>query len=375
METHKEFVKWVLSQGLEIEGITVHKFPGRGLGIIAERDLNVGDTLLTAPVSVLRTILTVPKNISKPLGNISVHGLLATELAMDESDAHALWRAVLPSRADIEESIPYMWHESLQALLPPEALSLVENQKRKLSADWPSISKSFPDLLYDRYLYNYFLVGTRTFYFTSPKIKTKRKLTHDDCLALIPLADNFNHADVGCEVTYSPSGYQICAERNIKKGEEVFISYGNHSNDFLLAEYGFILEENKWDEIHLDEVILPLFSEEQKLDLKQANFLGKYVLSKETVCYRTQVALRLLCMSSNKWQRLVTLGLADSDEHQAAVNEILLKALKAYLDIVDEKIKHIGDVQYGLDSQKEVLDRRWKQIYLLLTLGIKRIES
>lgn len=334
-----------------------------------------GDEILAAPTSVLRTVHTVPKSISRVVGTVSVNGLLATELAMDTSEVRAPWRAVLPTNDDFKESMPLMWHHSLQALLPPASLSLLESQRKKISFDWTAVSSAFPTLSYDLYLYNWLVVSTRTFYYTSPKIKSKKPLSRDDCLALIPLADDFNHADFGCEVTFSHTGYKICTDRQIEEGEEVYISYGNHSNDFLLAEYGFILAENRWDEICLDETILPLFSEEQKRILKEAGFLGNFVLDKRTVCYRTYVALRLLCMPVNSWHRLVANGLEDEDKYRMTADKILLKALKLYLDSVDEKLKQVEVLDCGLDSQRETLRRRWKQIRLLLTASISRIES
>lgn len=206
-------------------------------------------------------------------------------------------------------------------------------------------------------------------------MKTKKPLSHDDCLALVPLADGFNHADIGCKVIFSPSGYKIYADREIEKGEEVYTSYGNHSNDFLLVEYGFVLTENRWDEIPLDEIVLPLFSEEQKQQLTEEGFLGKFVLDKDIVCYRTQVALRLLCMPLNRWQRLVANGLEDNDEYQMTTDRILLKALRFYLDIADKKLKLVEVLDCGLDSQRETLSKRWKQIRLLLIASIGRIEN
>lgn len=374
MDIHKEFTEWAVARGVRLNGTAAHRFPGRGLGIIAEKKLEARDTILTIPISALRSVQTVPKTISKPIGTITVQGLLAAELAMDTCEARAPWRAVLPTKEALEEAMPLMWHPSLQALLPLASLSLLENQKKKLLTDWTTVCTAFPTLSYDLYSYNWLIVSTRTFYYTSPKIKTKKPLNHDDCMALIPFGDYFNHADVGCEVTFSPSGYKICTHRQIEKGEEIYISYGNHSNDFLLTEYGFILDENKWDEISLEEVILPLFSEEQKQKLKEAGFMGNFVLDRTTVCYRTQVALRLLCMPPNRWQRLVEKGLGDDDKHQMAVNNILLKALKVRLDDVHERLGEIKVLDCGLFSQRNTLSRRWKQISLLLTSAISRLE-
>jgi hypothetical protein len=329
---------------------------------------------LTVPITASRTVRTIPKSISKPIGTITVQGVLAAELAIDTSETRAQWRDVLPTKENVEESIPFMWHPSLQALLPPASLFLLRKQEQKISVDWTAVSAAFPTLSYESYLYHWFIVSTRTFYYTSPKIKTKKPLNRDDCLALVPFADYFNHADVGSEVTLSPSGYKICTDRRVKKGEEIYISYGNHSNDFLLAEYGFILDENKWDEISLDDLIIPLFSEEQKQTLKEVDFLGNFVLDREMVCYRTQVALRLLCMSSNRWQYLVANGLEDNDKHQATVNKILLEVLKTHLDHVHEKLKQVEVLDYGLPIQRDTLKRRWKQIRLLLNTTISRIE-
>ena len=80
-------------------------------------------------------------------------------------------------------------------------------------------------------------------------------------------------------------------------------------------------------------------------------------------------------MTSNRWQRLVANGLEDEDKHQEAVDKILLKALKAHLDSVHERLKQVKVLHCGLSSQRDTLSRRWKQIHLLLTTAISRIES
>jgi hypothetical protein len=81
------------------------------------------------------------------------------------------------------------------------------------------------------------------------------------------------------------------------------MSYGNHSIVFLFIEYGFTLDENRWDEVSLDEFILPLLSEEQKTTLDKAGFSGCYILDKEMICYRTSVSLSLLFMPLRIWRQ------------------------------------------------------------------------
>jgi hypothetical protein len=41
MEIHRKFTAWAITQGVEIKGIKPHRFPGKGVGIIAEKDLEV----------------------------------------------------------------------------------------------------------------------------------------------------------------------------------------------------------------------------------------------------------------------------------------------------------------------------------------------
>jgi hypothetical protein len=94
------------------------------------------------------------------------------------------------------------------------------------------------------------------------------------------------------------------------------VSYGHHDIDFLFIEHGFTLDENSWDEVSLDEVILPLLSEEQKTTLDKADFLGCHTLNKEMICYCTRVTLCLLCMPSRIWRQSLAGDVDGEDQHK-----------------------------------------------------------
>ncbi|KIX03212.1 uncharacterized protein Z518_06764 [Rhinocladiella mackenziei CBS 650.93] len=349
---------------------------------------------MTIPLSVIRAIDTLPSTLrnSLDLNTRSVHGLLAAELALErvtdssisdsDSNFYSAWRSSLPSPASLESSLPILWPSTLQDLLPPTSRSLLSKQHRKLTRDWDAVSSKFPTLSHDVYRHAWLLVNSRTFYYTSPDPNESPREA-DDCLALVPYADYFNHtAGISgcCKVSYYSSGFEICAppDRQVDQGQELYISYGNHSNDVLLVEYGFILDENKWDEISLDEVMGPLFDESTKNRLDEAGFWGNFKLDKDTICYRTQVALKALCMPPRTWKRVLAKGaFEDGDKYQLKADELLLKALKAYLLMVVENLRQIsalGDDE-GMVSQRQTLKRRWEQIHLLLTTAVARIED
>ena len=355
---------------------------------------------------MIKTEYSIPKRIKKtiPTGSCSVNGLLALELALDTSESHALWRSTLPSRESFKSGMPLFWPEQLQALLPPESAKLLRKQQSKLARDWTAISAAFPNLAHEVYTYNWLLVSTRTFYYTPPNMTADETPEADECLAIVPFGDYFNHhsssifpssstAEVAavCKVNYSPASYEFVTSGTVPRGAELFISYGSHSNDFLLVEYGFTLPENAHAVVALDEVILPLLSAEQKNILKWADYLGNYVLSHQTegldededgdvdasemACYRTTTALRLLCMPLRKWKRELSRGFDDSDSFQEQMNELLGSALKTYADFAEKKLQQIsllGDK--GLASQKDVLTTRWKEILSQLTMAMERLK-
>ena len=163
--------------------------------------------------------------------------------------------------------MPLAWEDQLQGLLPTPAREIVGKQKGRFSNDWEQFSEAFPGHSRDDFLYSWLLINSRTFYHEGDG--SEAYPAHDR-LALLPLADFFNHADSGCKVTYDAESYTITTDREYKSGEEIYISYGEHTNDFLLAEYGFIpnVEDNKWDKIELDEFSRNLLGDgiEQKLD-------------------------------------------------------------------------------------------------------------
>lgn len=333
---------------------------------------------------------------------ITVHGKLAFTLALwykgHKEHDYTLWQDVWPTSSDFKATMPIYYPAPLQALLPPAAKSLLSKQTQNLERDWASIAPHNQGLI-DKptYTYTWLIVNTRTFYWSYPDLpnaharlpKRRPKLTADDCYCMCPFIDYFNHSDAGCDPQLSENGYTVTADRAYAAGEEVFITYGSHTNDFLLTEYGFILPaSNKHDAIPLDDLLLPLLEKEQVDALKEDSFYANYTLygkeRDETVCYRTQSVLRLLVLDAKRYAAFVS-GDDDGARDQGRVNRYLAGVLTKYSRKIADIIEHVEGLDLGQDSEKaekgvvegqrETVLKRWKQIRDMVNNAIQTLES
>ncbi|XXH03164.1 Assembly factor cbp4 [Hypoxylon texense] len=372
MDPHEELLAWATEKGVKFHGIEPKRIPGRGIGLIATRALKPNEVILDVPTACLRSIDTVRTSIIRHLPKaITIHGLLAADLALDTSSKYAAWNAVCPTPDDFH-TMPLVWPRDLQLLLPKAARTLLSKQEAKFQRDWAMVSAAFPQQLGEaRYRYAWLLVNTRTFYYVNAKLKRRSK---DDHMCLQPVADLFNHGDEGCNVAFDHKGFSINAMREYAEGDELKICYGRHSGDFLLVEYGFVMDENRWDEALLDDVLLAKLDTRQKDRLEEAGYLGNYVMDRDTVCYRTQVAVRLLCCGFREWKRFVD-GIDDSERSQPKVDQSILGLLGDLRQEAEKAISEVETLAVEDQQQQEMLVRRWKHIENLVDVNVARLRE
>lgn len=377
MEKVEALLAWAEERGIRYNGIIPKHLPGRGVGVVVTRDVEPGEIILEVPTSNLRSTETVPKHVRAKLPkDLSVQGLLAADLALDDTDKYTPWNAVCPSLADFS-SMPLLWPSALQSLLPGPARKLLSRQQAKLAKDRATIAAAFPDIDNDRYTHGWLLANTRTFSYNSPR-RQQRGRREEDRTVLQPVADLLNHADADvCDVSFGDASFTVRADRAYSPGDEVHICYGRHGGDFLMVEYGFAMAENRWDEAGLDDVVLPALDgvdADVKEMLEDRGFLGGYVLDSSQVCYRTQVALRTLCCGKREWSRFVD-GMDDGERSQRKVDELLIELLGKYAATVKKRISDIEVLQDGEPCQRDLLAARWRHILRLVEGTVERLRA
>ncbi|KAF1731532.1 Ribosomal lysine N-methyltransferase set11 [Beauveria bassiana] len=263
----------------------------------------------------------------------------------------------------------------LQELLPPEAKNLLRKQQIKSQQDWHHAKKVLPDLEKQEYLYSWFLVGTRSFYY---EIEETLSYPSHDRLALLPVADVLNHANAGCSVAFSTEAYDITADCAYQAGEEVYTSYGAHSNDFLLAEYGFVLPDNPWDQLCLDKVLLAKLPPQHMTALSERDLLGDFMLRADLPPGdRTWVAMRGLASGGGvpEWDDWMH-GKEDADGALAKAREMLPGFLAEFRGDVEDYRRRITELRDDANAAKmDMLLQRWNQLDELARINRGRIHD
>ncbi|KKY22103.1 putative set domain-containing protein [Diplodia seriata] len=352
---HERFISWAREQlGVTIDGVTPARLPGRGLGVLATKPLKQGDLLVSVPAKALLTTESKHvKDVELPK-DATVHARLAAYLTLMDGKAdapHRIWQPVWPKKEEFESIMPMNWEEREKELLPAHAKSLLEKQQEKFEKDWRALRAHLPSGdCRDLFTYYWLIVNTRTFYWDYPtttrtgkqQVK-RRKLAPDDCMALCPFMEYFNHADEGCTVDHDMKGFTITCNREYN---------------------GFLLDSNKWDETKLDDIILPKLYQEKKDAMDELGFLGDFTIDSSQTCHRTQVALRALVLPGNTWRRFAD-GFDDGERERDRVDERLVQILKQYAREIDTVEKEIQDLSPS--DRRSTLEKRWDQIRSIIS--------
>jgi len=212
-------------------------------------------------------------------------------------------------------------------------------------------------------------LNTRTVYLNDQWHDVGKSESNNDSTlnwALAPFLDQFNHHHDAKTVIHDDSDkFAIQVEKKHAKGEQLFISYGEHPDDFLLLEYGFIIgNSNPNNVIELTNTTVL----RDPVTKKQAIQLGcgdGHAISLQGASWSLLRALHLIIMGT--WVEKVVYE--QFDKWPKSDQNLVLSELKKVVQLerkkfvkISEKIKNQLLKQYYC-NQIDLLDQ-FKQIYL-----------
>ena len=251
---------------------------------------------------------------------------------------------------------------------------MIWTQERNLQRDMTAVRTliRFKDLdvgcntdhMHSLFRWAWCIVNTRSLYFVPPGTDPPRDA--NEAMVLCPGIDLFNHTDQeGCHVTSDAAGFKATANRAYDAGEEMFVSYGPHSNDTLLTEYGFLLDSNTHDATPLDDLITPELTTSQTNTLQDNGYLGDYLLGPDGPCYRTQVVARIGSMAMRTWKQFIAGKQADQPEEDKLRLSVSLAAKTPKTDATHQIYGWIATLEQEVETslasltsmtEKQVID-------------------
>lgn len=222
-----------------------------------------------------RYVLTLEEARSSSIGRLlDAHApadeervyLVAFLLQEKERGERSFWKPFLDSLPRSFPCLPFFYDERELSLLKGSlAPRLVRSLREGLEAQHAHLCKHVPGFerfTFDAFVWAHFAVVTRTF-------SVLRSGTEVACL--VPLADMINDGmpwDVPWDMPEEGTHFELKAKGAVARGQELRTSYGRKSNLQLLLQYGFVHEENPYDDVMLFHGLLleePLSAQRQQL--------------------------------------------------------------------------------------------------------------
>ncbi|KAK7014878.1 hypothetical protein R3P38DRAFT_2998161, partial [Favolaschia claudopus] len=244
-----------------------------------------------------------------------------------------------------------------------------------------------PDSILDAFetdfLWGWLNVNTRCIYH---RLKATR--ADPDNITLCPILDFANHSIQGSCMTPRLSNAERANASPIPKlgdpltlmspptltkaGEELYLTYGAHSNRTLYVEYGFVIPCSLDDpraEVDVQDIVESIFNEQgldgtvKKKMLQDSGYYGEWILDgSPAVSYRLITALRLLHVllddadgSLSRWQETLT-GVRDmiSDANERAWQETVCKICSCLIERGEGRNKEQNSGAIGILWEEEL---------------------
>jgi histone-lysine N-methyltransferase SETD3 len=316
-DTFDEMVNWIERGKGALPFLYMQKYSTEHRGVHALRDIPPNEIILFVPLTHIMTTdkakaSDIGKKIQKSgLGLLTSHSWLAMWILEERALGKAsFWFPYLRNLPVAYNNIPTSWSAEEQKWLKGSfCLEKMAQRMEELKREYSNICSHVPEFKthgFNQFVWARQVVITRIFAIEVGDHKTD---------GLVPYADMLNH-NPECKTAWTfdneKYGFIITATGPLRRGDEVFDSYGRKCNHRFLVNYGFTLDNNQSDNEAVLRFQMDPADRFYQLKLQQ---LGSESIE---TCFRHQVPassshassramfrhLRFMCASGSDLQRL-----------------------------------------------------------------------
>eukprot|EP01028_Stygiella_incarcerata_P013142 TRINITY_DN81557_c0_g1_i1.p1 TRINITY_DN81557_c0_g1~~TRINITY_DN81557_c0_g1_i1.p1 ORF type:complete len:480 (+),score=150.05 TRINITY_DN81557_c0_g1_i1:137-1441(+) len=343
------FEKWLRDNGAEMANVKFVEFTDTGLGAMAKNDMSEGEMLALIPKKLFLTSsrmnATGMAEVMDVVTGLNAQYQLALVLLHEDADQNSFWRPYLDNLPRKLDTAVYFTEEELEMLRGSNLMAVARSRNEQVKRNYEEVfpflfeefSALFPKEVYTLENFKWALstVWKRSFYV---------KEGEQTVSALIPGLDLFNHGPVETSFKLDDDAGNIVASTvtPVKKGNQVYLSRGPKSNFELLLEYGYVLDENKSDNVALNVRMTGV----DRLARLKASMLeiaglpvnGTYLLFEEHISEELLTALRIQLLRE---EDMNLFGKALDKKPVSLPNE--LRVLRAILAACNNMLEGYGE--------------------------------
>ncbi|KAH6575883.1 hypothetical protein BSLG_000433 [Batrachochytrium salamandrivorans] len=281
------FTEWLAENKIAMDGICIKRPPGNkdvGLGVFATHQIKKGDSLAKVP---LRMIITNDTSSSPALDKVAKTDVLfrsdpsvslVVRLLQEYLEPTSFWQpyfGILPRKFTLPVlgSVTELTEYSETSIIDEVVHDLIALVRQYLYLQHMFKAMADPfiklkDFTFVTFSWARAIVSTRQneICYTNDQTDSLNRF-----LGLIPLFDMFNHAPCEPSTTFDAKEHysETTAACQVDPGEQIFINYGNRSNQELFIYSGFVDPSNtKYDRIRVLVSLAqsdPVFAKREKL--------------------------------------------------------------------------------------------------------------
>ncbi|XP_077238307.1 SET domain-containing protein isoform X2 [Tasmannia lanceolata] len=256
-------LQWGKDHGVRSK-LQITYFEGAGRGAVAVADINIGDTALEIPESIIICEELVYESdmfhVLKDMDGITAETMLLLWSMKERYNANSKFKfyfEALPTKFNTGLSFGIDALAALEGtLLVEEIVQAREHLREQYDALCPPLCTNYPNIFRpELYTWDQFLWACELWYSNSMKvIFTDGKLR----TCLVPIAGFLNHSLCPHILHYgrvdlAEKSLKFRVLRPCKGGEQCYLSYGSFSGSHLVNFYGFLPKgDNPYDVIPLD---------------------------------------------------------------------------------------------------------------------------
>ena len=248
------FLNWMKEDGAEYPKLEMRQYNPIYRGVHAAENIRKGETILYVPH---QQIMTLDMAIKSPIGQLMEaknlrgrllspkHSFLSALVMQErrkEDTYYKRYLEILPQQFD---NFPIFYTEDEKAWLKGSPfIEQIDSKIIDIHTDYNLICLEVPEFAQfpiEEYSQVRMMICSRVFGFNIEGEKAE---------GLVPYADMLNHKmprQTSWNYSNTLKGFIIVADAGIKKGDQVYDSYGNKCNNRFLLNYGFVNLNNEAD--------------------------------------------------------------------------------------------------------------------------------